>query len=156
MGDEASGQVDAVLLFDECVPRMRECREGCQYETTILCQHRLNFKAYIFYASLMLVRRSDFRVVVRFFNLIRKNKFPVQISDKTKFVLVTIDKRFFKSSRKQAQAKRKINIRFDKEQRLITLGSHSISICVIKCRKRKRGDMEDLRCIIDTLNQQLS
>ena len=153
MSEKSSKPLDVVLLFDECLPKMQTCSISCIYKDEILCCHRFNFNVLILYATDWLSGRSDLRIALNFLNLIKKNRISTKVSFQAKFILVTADKKFFKSARKQAKTKKNLKLDFNDKQCLITRGAHSIQIVAIRCKKRSRSGLDDLRCIVETLNK---
>ncbi|MBI4160445.1 MAG: hypothetical protein HY506_00880, partial [Candidatus Yanofskybacteria bacterium] len=63
-----------LVFFDECVVELERCSRGCARNHAILCRHRLNFGAVVLNGGGATRGFSDFRVTVRIFNVVKKNK----------------------------------------------------------------------------------
>ena len=157
MGEKTSEPVEAVILFDECVPRMEDCGLSCEVKEEILCKHRLKAGVFILYASLIKARRKDFYLVTHLFNLIFKNKIPISVNRDAKIFIVTTDRKFFISARRQYQTKKKvITLLFNQKTTSISFGIYTVTICIIRCPNASRNRLNLLHCIIGDLNKRLT
>ncbi len=136
----AEKEPEAVLFFDACMPEMQECFPGCQDNTAVLCKHRFNFNPLIIYGNGKIPGFPDFRVVLYFFRLIRKKE--VQAARSVKYFLVTRDKKFLKSVRKQSQTKKNAHFTFDLKRKCISCNSITIHICTVNGIKSKAVNVQ--------------
>ncbi len=153
MTQKISQPVDAVLFFDECVSNLEDCTDGCRANKNILCKHRFSFRSHVISGRDISRGLSDFRVLLRFIHLIRRNKLPITISPSAEFILVTRDKRFLRSAAKQAKTKERCLLDFDPEHKRVSWGDTTISILLIRCKNTPGSVPVDLRCIIRELNE---
>lgn len=98
-----------VILFDACAPKMEECIPGrCETDSRVLCKHRFNFSCYVLngihgQSYLSAVQLYDFQVILHFLYFIALDRVPNPIN--SKFVIVTKDKKFLHSAKKEWEGK---------------------------------------------------
>lgn len=102
---------------------------------------------------------SDFRVVLRFFNLIRGGGLPFVAKQSTILILITKDSKFFGSAAAQAKTKRNSPLLFNKGNKSISCGRHELRILNTKFKKTlgldamRRALIRDLNTFAATISE---
>ena len=157
MGDETSGQVDAVVFFDANMPKLRSCSANCKIKKTELCRHRFNFNAKVIHPTeyINFLRFYDFQIILHCFYLIKRNARYRHLAENGRFVIVTKDRSFLRDAEdawlKKRKSKTKPTLGFGRD--FIACGSVKIVVKTINCKNYGTNGSHDIFCAINELNK---
>ncbi len=97
--------LDGLVFLDACSTDLEHCRSGCESNSFILCRHRLTGHVQTIHTDHLVefVRYFDFQVVLHFLYVIYKKAKRGSLAPRCQFVLVTKDKKFLHSARREWQ-----------------------------------------------------
>lgn len=161
MGESGSA-TDAVIFFDANMPGL-QCRGNCENDESVLCIHRLNFRAHLEYWVPNLYGKNDFQVLEIFLNLIHEQEWCSEEGEAI-FVLVTRDRNFLtkdvpRDYKAAVNAGTKIRLSFNSGS--VSDGRHKVVVVVVREAEDERIRKQDyqmdhddiLRCTIRKLNE---
>jgi len=101
--------LDAIVYFDACPARFKECNNNCKNNPLHTCRHRLisyNVLSLKLGSYLNFLRLMDSQVILNFIWILN-NKLSRRISRSTQLLLITHDKTFLKDAEQEWEKKRK-------------------------------------------------
>ena len=165
---DAPSNPQVIVLFDACMPHIKNCRENgaCAQETTYFCRHRFKFKGHFFYTHDLRSKDNprkgarDFEIVLYFFNeVIRKRAWwPDKPGERQIFVLATKDDTFLQDACSDSDKVNHPDIEF--KGQYVKRGNDKIFIQLLKCQNY--GPIKTVRiermaniinCCIEELNK---
>lgn len=146
-----------VLFFDNCMPHLEECREGCQSDRSYYCKHRLKFEPEaIFHADgrQNFLGYSDQQVVLYFLFLIKQKYGRADLSNR-RFIIVTKDELFLHDARAEHSKPRKNwkKPRLEFNNEYVKAEGMKIHVRPVDCAKCVKAGTKEIRCAINQLNR---
>jgi len=150
---ETEEPVDTCLCFDANLPKMDSCGRNCENDSSILCEHRFNFKAKITYCN---GRRfsgvSDLNILYYFLDYIRDGINDGSVARDAMFVILTKDTDFLKDAELEWSRKTgDMELVFNKES--VECGEIVIFTHLVNCKNYGTKGRDDLKCIVYRMNK---
>lgn len=135
---------------------MEDCNDCCHDCEQVMCRHRFNFDAHIVYTNgyIGFVQFFDFQIVLHFLYLIEHGKVPCGKS--CKYIIVTCDKSFLRSARKEWEKKSKSNTRPKLKfgERFVRSGNITIQVEVLNTHPYGDDKVTFHQQLVQRLNKQ--